>query len=260
MKTHPLPFVLAASFLLAAVSQAQINIAFRAGVNLPNSGEVHNSGTLSAFQVDGLFGTEVSGFIGPDTAVADIQERSFRDIYGSFGTYAIEVGFGSRLPWEAYLGLSYMRGNASVTAVGTLPDFGPAQVLGDFSDFQATSLYAGARYTLSQKHRGLFPYIGAFAGYRRLSSIDVQFSVPELDLATAILPFYKSSDTLIGGLSAGITKQLENRWSLNGELGLVYQTALARDDTALGALGLSELNNTSGLWAVSYTFSIQRSW
>lgn len=249
-------FILVISLLSqSAHLSAATAITVRAGGAIPLSGNFMDTATISPAQFNSLFGSDLGGFFGG----AEFDEQTYGNVYTTFARIALEFSFGSVDGIEWIGGIGYGSGGANERTVGALPfDGGSFAIRGVFDDYSELSLYLGARYFFSHDRYGWRPYVGLTAGYKHVSAIGAQFSVPALEIESAKMDFYDATGLIFGGVDSGVYVNLSDYWIFGAHLGIHLQGKLKANNRALEAFGLESLNDGDGVLMFPFTLTLSR--
>jgi hypothetical protein len=229
----------------------------RVGQEYSTEGDLHGGATVPVASLAAL---------NPNLPAANaelrIGSRSYDDVYGEMLAVELEGAYGLGEGRELFFALRNTTADESEIQVGTA--FVPAlnaelPVFGEFGEYSALSIEAGARQYFGD---GAFtPYIGARGGIIMVDEINATFTVPvpagvgsePNDIVLSNVPFYGETTTWTIGLDAGFSYNVSETFSLGAATGLRYQAELDGDDSAIGGLGLSSINEDSGRWSVPVT-------
>lgn len=231
------------ALVFPAVAQAQtapgkLSITVIGGADFPISGDVHGGATA---------GVPDLGPLNPALAGVDaelrIGSRSFDQIYGTTWNIGAELAYGIRENAELFGQFRYQQGNQGTVQVGGafVPDLNTTlPVNGTFGDLKSYAIELGYRQFFGSG--ALKPYVAGRVGAAFTDSINATFVIPDADIRIADVPFYKSSTSFVAGGDIGLSYKLGSNVDLIGEVGLRYTTGLRGDDSAIGGLGLSSIN------------------
>lgn len=212
------------------------------GADIPVDGEVHG-GAIAPVPNLGPLNPALVGV----SAELRIGARSFDEIYGTTYSIGAELAYGLTENDELFGQFRYQHGDKGRVQVGGA--FVPAlstelPVLGTFSDLNVYALEIGYRRYFGSGT--LKPYIAGRAGAAFTDSIKATFEIPAAAITINNAPFYKSSTSYSVGGDLGVSYKLGTSVSLIAEAGLRYTSGLRGDDSAIGGLGLSSINEAGG--------------
>jgi len=189
----------------------------------------------------------------------DVDAKSFDDVYSNFNEVAFEASYAAGEKLVYTLGVSWLssdEGNLRVgTVAGTLP------LNGRFSEYEDFQTYAVLRYNLRVTGRWN-PYVAAQLGYKQVDEITASFSVPgtpfnaPYQAALTKAKFYDATNVWTYGLLVGVEYKFKDKVSLTLETGYFGQGGLDDNDSVLGPLGLSALNDEGDLSYVPLRLSL----
>jgi hypothetical protein len=227
---------------------AEWGVRVRGGFDLPSSGTVHRGPT---FDAGPLVNDAVDG--GGSLSV-DVDEKGYDDIYDELTTFGIAATYTMNDSLGYALGIDITQGDGNALRVGTVaPGALDLAFDGEFGDFDATSVYGSVLWNtpLSNALRLTLEVEG---GIRFVDSIDATFSVPAVPGVfvggndTLTVPLYEDSNVFYGGLRVTFDYAFSDRTSVGFSTGLLGQTSLEADDSAIGGLpDLEPLNNEGDL-------------
>jgi hypothetical protein len=254
--------------LAAPLAPGQFGAALSGGVEFPAGGDVHGGATadvpLSAVAALRDAGAPPLALpAGAAAAQLRIGARSYDDIYGHLTRFGLEGAYGLTGGRELFGGVAYAMAGEGTVQVGTAAVVSAAgatlvevPVTGTFGDLESWSVEAGLRQHFGA---GAFrPYVAARVGVAFVDEIRASFRVPALNITTALndVPFYDSSTAFTGGLDAGLSYDIGERFALQLEAGLRYVADLAGDDSAIGGLGLAGINDGGERLAIPVTLRL----
>ena len=242
--------IVAALVPFAASAQDGPTFSLFGGRDLSLSGDVHK-GAISPIADLGPLNPALAGV----SAELRIEPRSFDAIYGNANSYGIEMGW-PMASGEVFGQLRSTRSGAGEVQVGgayvpalvtTLP------VYGRFGAYKSLALEAGYRYYFSEGK--VRPYIAGRVGASRTDDIKATFTIPAAAIAINNVPFYDGGWAMSVGADLGVAWALSEKVSMGLEVGARHHGKLDGDDSAIGGLGLSSINNTGS--RTSYPLSLR---
>lgn len=231
----------AASPAMAHTSAGQFSLGIDGGMDFAIDGTMHGGENVSIADL-GILNPALSGI----PAQLQIGERSQQDVYDDGWGIGAELGYGLSNSSELFGSVRYLEAKGNKINVGQAVAGAPVNaslpVFGDFSDYKALSLEVGFRQYLMPES-GISPYLAGRVGATRVSEISSTFTVPDAGITLTDTPFSKSSWVLSAGADLGLSIKLSDGFFLQPEVGLHYTDGAGGDDSALGGLGLSSIND-----------------
>jgi hypothetical protein len=201
----------------------------------------------------GLSGDFLAASIGTLNGVPVVFEsQPFDDVYGNGLMWQFGGGYRLDDANEIRAQVSYQRVGAGVAELGTAGAFG---IVATFDDYHAWSIEGGFRRYFPARER-LRPYAGATLGVSIISEIDAVFASPQAGLERYATDFYDGTAALTLGVNGGVLYSLNERFDLNGQLGLRYNSGLSAIDALVGT-GLEGVNDKSSRWTLPITFGLR---
>ena len=93
-------------------------------------------------------------------------------------------------------------------------------------------------------------------GVSIISEIDGVLASPQAGLERYVTDLYDGTAAFTFGLNGGVLYSLNERFDLNGQLGLRYNSGLSAID-ALAGTGLEDVNDKSARWTMPLTFGVR---
>lgn len=202
----------------------------------------------------GLTGDFLSASIGTLNNVPVVfQSQSFDDVYGNGLIW--QFGGGYRFDeWnEVRAQFGYQSVGADVAELGTA---GASSLVATFDDYHAWNIEAGYRRYFPTNVTRLRPYAGATVGVAIISEIDAVFASPAAGIERYATDFYDGTAALTFGFNGGVLYSLNERFDLNGQVGVRYNSGLSAIDATIGT-GLEGVNDKSSRWTLPITFGVR---
>ena len=245
----------ASTHAMAAGPQAgRLSIWLMGGGDVPVDGDVHTGAVVDVPDL---------GPLNPALAGVDAQlrigSRNHERVYGMASTYGVGMGWGVSDRLEVFGELRETHASAGSVQVGEayVPALDVAlPVYGRFSSYQAWSAEVGVRWFFMDPGYAR-PYVAARLGGTETDDIDATFEIPAADILIPDAPFYEKKWALSAGLDVGVNIPLSERASFIAETGVRYVDDLEGDDSAIGPLGLSRINDTGRRISVPVTLALR---
>lgn len=221
------------------------------GVDSPLSGNVHD-GAIAPIADLGPLNPALAGV----SAELRIRSRDHDEIYGSARSLGLEFGYGLSERSEIFGQVRFTRADEGSVQVGGA--FVPAlsttlPVRGTFGDYDALTVEAGYRHYFSDLGPTR-PFVAGRIGATRTDAIRATFEIPDAAITIANVPFTEDTWSASAGVDLGLLIPIGERFGLVAQTGVRYVADLDGDDSAIGGLGLSSINDTGK--RVSYPVSI----
>lgn len=233
--------IAAASPAMAHTNAGQLSIAVDGGVDFAIDGTMHGGEDVQIANL-GILNPALNGI----PATLQIGERSQQDVFDDGWGIGAELGYGLSNSSELFGSVRYLEAKGNKINVGQAAAGAPVNaslpVLGDFSDYKALSVELGFRQYLMPES-GISPYLAARVGVTRISEISSTFTVPDAGITLSNTPFSDSTWAVSAGADLGLSIKLSEGFFLQPEVGLHYTDGASGDDSALGGLGLSSIND-----------------
>lgn len=255
MKTTTYLIATAVASLLSTVAHAQAGQwtgRILGGADFAIGGNVHNGAVAPIPNLGGL-NPALEGV----SATLDIGARSQSTIYGESWGFGVELGYGLSDRSELFGSLRYANTGSGSTQVGgaivpalstTLP------VQGQFDAQENWAVDLGYRQYLNDGP-GRF-YLAGRVGAAFNNRVNATFTIPDANITLNNVPFFRPSTLFTGGLDAGIAYDIGSGLALIGETGIRYTSGPRGDDSALGTLGLSAINDAGERWDIPVRIGI----
>lgn len=252
--------IMASGFLACTSAHAagpepgRFSLTLLGGGDIPVSGDVHDGATVDVPDL---------GPLNPALAGVDAQlrigSRTHERIYDMASTYGVGMSWGLSDRMEVFGELREAHASAGSVQVGEA--FVPAlnvalPVYGRFSSYQAWSAEVGVRYFFMDAGYAR-PYVAARLGGTETEDINATFKIPAANILIPNAPFYEKKWALSAGLDVGVNIPLSERASFIAETGVRYVDDLEGDDSAIGPLGLSRINDTGRRVSVPVTLALR---
>ncbi|KPL69729.1 hypothetical protein SZ64_17965 [Erythrobacter sp. SG61-1L] len=238
----------AASPALAHTKAGQFSLGVDGGMDFAIDGTMHGGENVDIADL-GILNPALSGI----PAELQIGERSQRDVYDDAWGIGAELAYGLSDSSELFGSVRYLEAQGNKINVGQAAAGAPVNaslpVFGDFSDYKALSVELGFRQYL-MPDSGISPYIAGRLGVARLSEISSTFTVPDAGITLTDTPFSDSSWVFSAGADLGLSIKVNEGFFLQPEVGLHYADGASGDDSALGGLGLSSINDSGSRLSV----------
>jgi hypothetical protein len=260
-----MPALVATTFLVtpafaAPLKPGEFAGSVSVGTEIPVDGDVHGGTMAPVSSLQGLNGNL------PDVpAELRIESRSYDDIYDNATTYGIEGRYGLEGDREVFAEIRRTEAGGGAVQVGTA--FVPAlpatlPVNGTFEDYKSTTIEAGVRQYFGKGK--VKPYVAARAGVAFVDEIRASFAVPvpdgvgtnPNDININNVAFYDDTTTYSVGVDVGASWEVSERLSVSAEAGIRYRGDLDGNDSAIGGLGLSSINDDSSSITVPVTVKL----
>lgn len=179
----------------------------------------------------------------PSQTPIRIDQQSFRGVFNPPKTIGLAYGYAIEDGLE--LGASF----GYVSATGKNPHHlgqiaGAFDIETDVSTFQAFRTELFVRKYLPHMHiLGGTPYAAAAAGLTLIDSVVTDVRVPAAGISVKNARLYDKSTAGLFELQAGMLWPVNKRVAIGVEGGVRYVTNLKQNDSTLGRLGLSDLND-----------------
>ena len=222
--------------LSAGDVRAQSNpwsVSFDAGTQVAVSGNVHAGGAGSVLGLP-----------------TQVQERSYRDIYGNGFYWATSLGYRVGEAGEIRVQGNYTDTPADRLQVGTVAGL-PLFAL--FDDYKAFGMDFGYRQYFGAAMAR--PYVGASGGFVRVDKIQSEFSVPAAGVVLSNVNMYDTSVVPGIGVGAGVQINVSERLAVQGGVEFKWQGD-AGDLDGLAGTGLESINDESRRWSMPITGGI----
>jgi hypothetical protein len=202
----------------------------------------------------GLSGDLLAAGIGTLNGVPVVfQSQPFDDVYGNGVLLQFSGGYRLDDINELRAQVSYQQVGADVVGLGTAGAF---DLFATFDDYHAWSIEAGGRHYFAPSTERWRPYGGASIGVSIISEIDGVLASPQAGLERYVTDLYDGTAAFTFGLNGGVLYSLNDRFDLNGQLGLRYNSGLSAIDNLAGT-GLEDVNDKSARWTMPLTFGIR---
>jgi hypothetical protein len=243
--------IVAASAASAGPEKGRFGIRIMGTGDFPVSGDFHRGQTAPVADL-GVFNPALAGV----PAELRIDPRSNSRIYNGMAGVLGEVSYGLSDNAELFGGFRYQSGGSTLTQIGVANVPGVAEDgtptssdLAAFGRFGRLKTYGG-EIGYRQYFGGgwVKPYLAVRGGIAFTNAIRVDLSVPDGGIALNNTPFYRSSTSGTVGGDVGVAFPLNPKLDLNVETGIRWTSKLRGDDSAIGGLGLGNLNNAGERW------------
>ena len=202
----------------------------------------------------GLAGDFLSAGIGViGDAPVVFRTQSFDDVYGNGLLWTFGGGYMIDDINEVRGQFSYQRAGSDAIQLGTA---GTSDLVATFDDYKVSTIEAGYRHYFAPSTERLRPYAGGVLGISIIPEIDGVLAAPQAGLARYATDFYDGSAALTIGATGGVLYELNERFDVNGQLGLRYVSGLS-DIDGLQGTGLEDTNNKSGRWTLPISVGIR---
>jgi hypothetical protein len=181
------------------------------------------------------------------------QSQPFDDVYGNGLMWQFGGGYMLDDINEVRAQVSYEHVGADVVNLGTAGAFG---LVATFADYSAWSIEAGGRHYFARRSERLRPYGGAAIGVAIIGEIDGVLASPQAGLARYATDFYDGTAAFTLGINGGALYALNDRFDVNGQLGVRYNSGLSKIDALVGT-GLEDVNDKSSRWTMPITFGLR---
>lgn len=248
MKLQLLAAASAAAALIALPAAAQTeagrwSFSLETGADFPIEGELNGARSVQIPD----FGVVNSDFDGAPFIIR-VNPVNFNDVYDTAWAFGGEAGYGLSDNSEVFGALRYSKASGSTTQFGRLQDVETTQtavINANFDDHEVWTLDLGYRHYFGEGNWK--PYMAGRVGAAFTNGITASFSTPGGELAVDNVTFYDDSWSWTLGADLGVDYSLNERWSIQGEVGLRYISDLSdQSGPGLVNLGLSDLNKNSG--------------
>lgn len=245
----------AASPAFAGPGEGRFSMSVLGNLDTPVSGDVHKGATVDIPDL---------GPLNPALAGVDAQlrigSRGHDRIYGAAMSLGLEAGYWLSDRSEVFLQARETSADDGRVRVGAA--YVPAlatelDVFGHFSGYDAYTWEVGYRHHFGETGWAR-PFVGARLGATETDSIRATFQVPAADILIPDAPFYEKGWALSGGIEAGVTIPVSERFSMTVSGGVNYIGDLSDDDSAIAGLGLAAINDTGS--RVSVPISLSGRW
>ena len=238
----------------AGPEPGRLSLTLLGGGDFPVSGDVHDGATVDVPDL-GPLNPALAG-VGAQLRIAS---RTHARVYDMASTYGLRMAWGISDRMEVFGELRESHASAGSVQVGEayVPALDVAlPVYGRFSTYQAWSAEVGVRWFFMDPGFAR-PYVAARLGGTETDDIDATFEIPAADILIPNAPFYEKKWALSAGLDVGVNVPLSERASFIAETGVRYADDLEGDDSAIGPLGLSRINDTGRRISVPVTLALR---
>ncbi|ATD67529.1 MULTISPECIES: hypothetical protein [Luteimonas] len=249
-----LPFtaLIATTAHAAGPEAGKWSVSLLGGIDVPVNGDVHGGATARVADL-GALNPALAGL----PAELRIRPRGHERIYDNALAYGLEVGYAFDDRREIYGQVRQTRADGGRALVGYA--FVPAlsaelPIYGSFSEYEALSAQVGYRYYFGTPDTAR-PFIDGYLGATRTHQISATFDIPAGGISIPNAPFYESGWAATGGANVGVIVPLGETFSMTLSGGVRYVSNLTDDDSALGGLELSSINDTGKRVSVPITLS-----
>ena len=202
----------------------------------------------------GLSGDFLAAGIGTLNGVPVVfQSQPFDDVYGNGVLWQFSGGYMLDDVNEVRGQFSYQHVGADVVNLGTAGAFG---LVATFADYQASTIEGGARHYFARRGERWRPYAGGTIGVAIITEIDGVLASPQAGLARYATDFYDGTAAFALGVNGGVLYTLNERFDLNGQFGVRYNSGLSAIDAFEGT-GLEDVNDKSSRWTMPITFGLR---
>jgi hypothetical protein len=205
---------------------------------------------------NGVSGNVVSSAIGTFQGYpAVIKSRSYDEIYGTGIRLSFGAAYALRERHEVTGTFEYSTVSSDLVELGELSG---ATLWGDFDDYSVWGIDVGYRYYfLPPVNAPKFtPYVGGSIGVNVINEIGASLAAPDIGVTGTATDLYDRSGAITFGASFGSLYSINDKVSLNAQLGLRYVGGLAAPDNLVGT-GLEDINADSGRWIVPFTVGVR---
>jgi opacity protein-like surface antigen len=179
---------------------------------------------------------------------AEVDESKFNDAYGPGYRISLGAGYGFTRNIEGIVAFSFGKLGSDETAIGTVAG---AQLRAAFDDYSDWTLEFGGRYHV-WPDRTLDPYVSAVFGFRRVDSIPVDFTVPDIGISLTNVGFYDESTVAMFGFDVGFEYKIGPNASIGAETGYRWQAKPGSVEGFEPATGLSDINGAGSRYALPF--------
>jgi hypothetical protein len=248
----PFSALLAASAHAAGPEAGRWSFSVLGGIDVPVNGDLHGGATAPVADL-GPFNPDLAGV----AAELRIRPRGHERIYDNALAYGLEFGYAFDDRREIYGQVRQTRADGGRALVGYA--YVPAltaelPIFGNFSEYEALSGQVGYRYYFGTPETAR-PFIDGYLGATRTHQITATFDIPDGGISIANAPVYESGWAATAGADVGVIIPFTDTFSMTLSGGVRYVSNLKDDDSALGGLGLSEINDTGKRVSVPVTLS-----
>lgn len=237
-----------ASPAIAQVKPGGISLSVDAGGSFAVGGTMHD-GAIAPVSDLGILNPNLAGI----PATLQIQRRGQNDVFDTAWSIGGELGYGLSETSEVLLSLRYMKASGNRINVGGAAAGAPVNatlpVFGNFGDYKALSVALGYKTYLGGGS-GIKPFLAGRVGAARISAISADFTVPDANIALNGVPFSKASWVVTGGADLGVSIPVNAQFRIEPEVGIEYIDGAKGNDSALGGLGLGNINNKGTRWSM----------
>lgn len=248
----PFSALLAASAHAAGPEAGRWSFSVLGGIDVPVNGDLHGGATAPVADL-GPLNPDLAGV----AAELRIRPRGHERIYDNALAYGLEVGYAFDDRREIYGQVRQTRADGGRALVGYA--YVPAltaelPIFGNFSEYEALSAQVGYRYYFGTPETAR-PFIDGYLGATRTHQITATFEIPDGGISIANAPVYESGWAATAGADVGVIVPFTDTFSMTLSGGVRYVSNLKDDDSALGGLGLSGINDTGKRVSVPVTLS-----
>jgi len=248
----PFSALLAASAHAAGPEAGRWSFSVLGGIDVPVNGDLHGGATAPVADL-GPLNPDLAGV----AAELRIRPRGHERIYDNALAYGLEFGYAFDDRREIYGQVRQTRADGGRALVGYA--YVPAltaelPIFGNFSEYEALSGQVGYRYYFGTPETAR-PFIDGYLGATRTHQITATFDIPDGGISIANAPVYESGWAATAGADVGVIIPFTDAFSMTLSGGVRYVSNLKDDDSALGGLGLSEINDTGKRVSVPVTLS-----
>lgn len=194
----------------------------------------------------GLSGNVIEQAVGSvDGQPTVFVEQAFSNHYSDGFKFKVGGSHGLGYNTEAFVSLGYGRLNATERLVGSVAGY---PLHARFSTARTFDIEGGYRFYFLPEGP-LRTYVAGVIGLRFMEEVNSTLRVTEVGLTLADRPYFDSSTLFMFGGDAGITRDLNERFAIGGELGLRFQPKPGQVTLDIGS-GLNDINDTGSRWSL----------